>query len=132
MSQNPKLGSALTFCQLVFIALGFLPNFVVVDKQSFPPRIGFKPRHVPIRLWALCVILLTSVSLLNNWAFAFHVPVSIQILIRAAGTGIAEIFVKVYSIVILGLGVAMCFGYIFMKKRYTKLQVVRDELTPMR
>lgn len=85
MSQNAALGSALTFCQLIFIAAQSLPSFINVDAKRFPPRVTLKPRAVPLYLWLGCVVLLTAVSLLNNWAFAFRVPVSLQILIRSAG-----------------------------------------------
>lgn len=86
MSQNPALGSALTFCQLIFIAAQSLPSFIDwTNVQRFPPRVSLKPRAVPLYLWLGCVVLLTAVSLLNNWAFAYHVPVSLQILVRSAG-----------------------------------------------
>jgi len=106
MSQNAGLGSALTFCQLIFIAAQSLPSFLRVDTGKFPPRLSLKPRAVPLYLWVGCVVLLTAVSLLNNWAFACRVPVSLQILIRSAG-----------------LGVAMAIGYLFSNKRYTRLQI---------
>lgn len=85
MSQNAGLGSALTFCQLIFIAAQSLPSFLRVDTGKFPPRLSLKPRAVPLYLWVGCVVLLTAVSLLNNWAFACRVPVSLQILVRSAG-----------------------------------------------
>ncbi|KAF8309562.1 UAA transporter [Clavulina sp. PMI_390] len=106
MSQNAGLGSALTFFQLIYIAAQSLPSFILIDSKQFPPRISLKPRGVPLYLWLVCVMLLTGVSLLNNWAFAYRVPVSLQILIRSAG-----------------LGVAMCIGYLFSGKRYTRTQV---------
>jgi UDP-xylose/UDP-N-acetylglucosamine transporter B4 len=40
---------------------------------------------VPVRRWILQVLVQTTGSLLNNWAFAFHVPLSIQIVFRSAG-----------------------------------------------
>lgn len=43
------------------------------------------PRQVPLSQWALQVLVLTAGSLLNNWAFAFHVPLSVQIVFRSAG-----------------------------------------------
>lgn len=85
ISQNAALGSALTFCQFIFIAGQSLPSFLQVDASKFPPRLSLKPRAVPLYLWIGCVVLLTAVSLLNNWAFACRVPVSLQILVRSAG-----------------------------------------------
>ncbi|KAG8933716.1 golgi uridine diphosphate-N- acetylglucosamine transporter [Tulasnella sp. 417] len=46
-------------------------------------------------------------SLLNNWAFAFHVPLTLQIVFRSAG-----------------LAVSMILNRVFLKKRYTRLQVI--------
>ncbi|KAF8309563.1 UAA transporter [Clavulina sp. PMI_390] len=106
MSRNSTLGSTLTFLQLVYVTGLSLPSFIVFDTQRFPPRISLKARAVPLRWWLGCVILSTTVSLLNNWAFAYHIPVSLQIVIRSAG-----------------LAVAMCIGYLFMRKRYTSTQV---------
>jgi len=96
------LGSALTFFQLLYIASESAPSFVTFTQ--WPPRL--KPRGVPLVLWLLQVVLLVSVSLLNNWAYRFRVPPAIQILIRSAG-----------------LVVAMCIGYLFLQKRYTRTQV---------
>lgn len=38
-----------------------------------------------MREWLVQVFILTSMSLLNNWAFAFHVPLTLQIVFRSAG-----------------------------------------------
>lgn len=38
-----------------------------------------------MREWLAQVFILTSMSLLNNWAFAFHVPLTLQIVFRSAG-----------------------------------------------
>lgn len=131
MSQNAALGSALTFFQLIFIAAQSLPSFIDVDTKRFPPRLSLKPRAVPLYLWLACVVLLTGVSLLNNWAFAFHVPVSLQILIRSAGAfywKFLQTWPKLKQNLFEGLGVAMCMGYFFSNKRYTRLQVVSETI----
>lgn len=132
MSQNPHLGSALTFCQLIFIAFQSLPSFLVIGKSKhlLVPNFRLKKRNVPLGMWMLSVILLTSISLLNNWAFAYNVPVSIQILIRSAGKCTprplsSKKYMPKEECYYIGLSVAMCFGYLFMNKRYTRLQVVR-------
>jgi len=57
-------------------------------------------------LWILQVLVHTIGSLLNNWAFAFHIPLTIQIVFRSAG-----------------LAVSMLFGYLFLKKLYTPAQI---------
>jgi len=65
-----------------------------------------KARQVPVRRWILQVLVHTTGSLLNNWAFAFHVPLTIQIVFRSAG-----------------LAVSMLFGHFFLNKLYTPAQI---------
>jgi len=88
---------------MLFITLQALPGFLLFS--SGIPR--FKPRQVPIAQWGLQVLVLTAGSLLNNWAFAFNVPLTIQIVFRSAG-----------------LAVSMLFGYLFLKNRYTYMQIL--------
>jgi UDP-xylose/UDP-N-acetylglucosamine transporter B4 len=47
---------------------------------------ALKQRQAPISHWAAQVFLLTAGSLLNNWVYAFHVPLTVQIVFRSAGT----------------------------------------------
>ncbi|KIM43229.1 hypothetical protein M413DRAFT_444037 [Hebeloma cylindrosporum] len=101
---NPRIGSALTFSQMFFITLQSLPSFLNFSQPGFIPRL--KPRQVPMSQWALQVLVLISGSLLNNWAFAYNVPLTILIVFRSAG-----------------LPVSMLFGYIFSRRRYTAMQI---------
>ncbi|KAF9046489.1 UAA transporter [Panaeolus papilionaceus] len=101
---NPRIGSALTFSQMLFITLQSLPSFLQYDKLSHLPRL--KPRQVPLSQWALQVVLVISGSLLNNWAYAYNVPLTILIVFRSAG-----------------LPVSMLFGRLFLKKSYSILQI---------
>lgn len=102
---NSRIGSALTFSQMLFITLQSLPNFLVRDTGQWLPRL--KSRKVPLRAWALQVLVLTTGSLLNNWAFAYDVPLTLLIVFRSAG-----------------LAVSMLFGYAFLRKQYTVVQVM--------
>lgn len=76
-------GSALTFSQMLFISMHSLPSFIEFSKSTIFPRL--KARQVPITQWALQVIVATTGSLLNNWAFAYNVPLTILIVFRSAG-----------------------------------------------
>jgi solute carrier family 35 (UDP-xylose/UDP-N-acetylglucosamine transporter), member B4 len=82
-------GSALTFSQMVFITVQSIPLFLVLPRNtqgkatSWIPRL--KPRQVPLAEWVLQVFVLTSGTLLNNWAFAFNVPLAVMIVFRSAG-----------------------------------------------
>ncbi|KAJ8517001.1 hypothetical protein ONZ45_g5768 [Pleurotus djamor] len=103
---NPQMGSALTFSQMLFISLHSLPSFLSFKSPRSIPIPTLKPRQVPLYNWALQVGLLISGSLMNNWVFAFDVPLTVQIVFRSAG-----------------LPVSMLLGYFVLKKRYTILQV---------
>ncbi|KAF8918829.1 UAA transporter [Mucidula mucida] len=101
---NPRIGSALTFSQMAFITLQSFPAFLARSKDSFIPRL--KPRQVPLLTWATQVIVFSSGSLLNNWAYSFNVPLGVMMVFRSAG-----------------LPVSMIFGYFFMNRRYTFRQI---------
>lgn len=68
---------------MLFITTHSLPSFLEFPTNGGLPRL--KPRHVPLSSWALQVLVLTSGSLMNNWVFAFSVPLTIQIVFRSAG-----------------------------------------------
>lgn len=101
---NPKIGSALTFSQMLFIALQTLPSFIVFRPKSYIPSL--KPRQVPLYQWAIQVVVLTLGSLLNNWAYAYKVPLTVLIVFRSAG-----------------LPVSMLFGALFSKRTYNWRQM---------
>ncbi|TFK51704.1 UAA transporter [Heliocybe sulcata] len=103
---SPQIGSALTFAQMAFITLQGLPQFLIWQPtKSMAPTL--RPRQVPLREWGTQVVILTSGSLLNNWVYAFDVPIPVQIVFRSA--------VPIVS---------MIFGYLFLRKHYSFTQVV--------
>ncbi|THH13038.1 hypothetical protein EW146_g7136 [Bondarzewia mesenterica] len=105
-----RVGSALTFSQMLFITLQQLPSFLTwKPSNSLLPRL--KPRQVPLSQWLLQVAVLATGSLLNNWVYAFHVPLTVQIVFRSAG-----------------LAVSMLFGRFLMNKRYSFRQVIAVSL----
>jgi UDP-xylose/UDP-N-acetylglucosamine transporter B4 len=108
LRQNPEIGSALTFSQMLFITIQSLPLFLCWKKNRWGLLIpALKTRQVPLRQWGLQVVVLTSGSLLNNWVYAFHVPLSVQIIIRSAG-----------------VVVAMLLGRLFLNRSYTARQLI--------
>ncbi|KIY49992.1 UAA transporter [Fistulina hepatica ATCC 64428] len=106
---NPRIGSALTFSQILFITLQSLPTFV--DFRRVIPRL--KPTQVPLREWIFQVALFASGSLINNWVYAYRVPLPIMIVFRSAGKHHPP----------SGLPVSMLLGLFVLKKRYTITQV---------
>ncbi|KDQ61653.1 hypothetical protein JAAARDRAFT_123135 [Jaapia argillacea MUCL 33604] len=99
---SPEFGTALTFSQMLFISIQGFGRFFSLD--GWIPRL--KPNKVPLRNWAAQVFVQTAGSLLNNWVYAFDVPLPIQIVFRSAG-----------------LAVSMIFGYMFLKRRYSFGQI---------
>lgn len=118
----PRLiGSALTFSQMLFITIQSLPTFLVFQKGQWIPQL--KPRHVPLHHWAFQVAVLLTGTLLNNWAFAYSVPLSLLIVFRSAGLYTLCLLIHGDSCLI-GLAVSMLFGIVFLKKRYSITQIV--------
>ncbi|KAJ6620739.1 UAA transporter [Mycena sp. CBHHK59/15] len=105
LMMNARIGSALTFSQVLFIASQSLPGFLIFHPGHRFPRL--KPRQVPLRQWAFQVLLQLSGSLLNNWAFAYNVPLTVLIVFDLRAR----------------LAVSMVFGFLFAGKRYTIMQV---------
>jgi len=68
---------------MLFITVQSFPTFVYFPTPFSFPRL--KPRQIPLSEWALQVVLFSSGALLNNWAFAFTVPLTVQIVFRSAG-----------------------------------------------
>lgn len=119
------LGSALTFSHSLFITVHSLPSFISFSTSHVLPRL--KPRQVPLTRWGLQVLVLTSGSLLNNWAFAYNVPLTILIVFRSASEAcFLRPFLYDWFLFNLGLPVSMLFGYYFLHKRYNMRQTVRE------
>jgi len=93
---------------MLFVTTQSIPFFLCWKTHKSGLRIpGLKPRQVPLQQWAIQVVLLTFGSLLNNWVYAFRVPLTVQIIFRSAG-----------------VVVTMVLGRIFLGKRYTLKQLV--------
>jgi len=108
LRHTSNIGPALTFSQMLFITIQSLPYFVEWRKSRrgivFP---ALKQRQAPISHWGTQVFLLTTGSLLNNWVYAFHVPLTVQIVFRSAGVVIA-----------------MILGRYLLQRKYTSRQVL--------
>ena len=117
-SENPHAGSLITFAQYVIVTLAGLPGRFTRksapppdEKSSSSPKSGgslrLKPLRVPVYRWIIQVVLFLGVSLLNNAAFGYKIPMAIHIVFRSGG-----------------LVVNMILGYLTQNKRYSLSQVV--------
>lgn len=79
-SQYPRSGSLITFAQFLMISLHGLPKFIV-----FTPYPRLRPRQIPITPYLVQVALFYAVSLLNNTAFAYRIPMAVHIIFRSGG-----------------------------------------------
>ncbi|KAF5320664.1 hypothetical protein D9619_001192 [Psilocybe cf. subviscida] len=99
----PMAGSVLTLFQFLIISLYSLPNFVVWTR--FGPRL--RPRRVPISRYAIQVVIFYVISLLNNAAFAYRIPMAVHIIFRSGG-----------------LMISLLLGWLISKKSYTVTQTL--------
>ncbi|KAJ8983321.1 hypothetical protein NQ317_010860 [Molorchus minor] len=90
---DPGAGHLITFCQFVFIALH---GFIFTSKfGTVKPKIIFKD-------YLILIVFFFTTSVVNNWAFAFNIPVPLHMIFRA-GSLIAN----------------MILGILLLKKRYS-------------
>ncbi|KAI0065642.1 UAA transporter [Artomyces pyxidatus] len=113
LRMEPRIGTALTFSQMLFITAQQLPSQLLWNpRKSWIPTL--KPSQVPISQWLLQVLVFSSGSLLNNLVFAFSVPLTVQIVFRSAG-----------------LAVSMLFGRFLLGKRYSFRQMIAVSLVSL-
>lgn len=84
--EHPHAGSLITFAQFVLISLHGLPKFLVFGSRR---RCGWVPRlrarRTPLAPYLAQVALFYGVSLLNNAAFAYGIPMAVHIIFRSGG-----------------------------------------------
>ncbi|KAI0052636.1 UAA transporter [Auriscalpium vulgare] len=102
-SQYPRSGTLITFAQFLVISLHGLPKFVTFT-HGIP---HLKPRRIPITPYLLQVGLFYLISLLNNAAFAYRIPMPVHIIFRSGG-----------------LVISMTMGWLILGKRYLPSQVL--------
>ena len=138
-SHNPGAGSLITFAQFALVALfGLRKRFINVSRKSDGEKgstnflvfylrfiqqrimgIRFKSLVVPLRRWTVQVVLFLGISLLNNYAFKYRVPMAVHIIFRSGGPVVNMIIgyfrknrryprIQVLSVVLVSVGIAAC------------------------
>ncbi|KAK0452054.1 UAA transporter [Desarmillaria tabescens] len=102
-SDYPSAGSLITFFQFSIISLYGLPKHIIWT--SYGPRLA--PTRIPISRYLIQVALFYIISLLNNAAFAYQIPMSVHIIFRSGG-----------------LVVSMILGWSVARKKYNIHQVL--------
>lgn len=80
-SDYPKAGSLITFFQFIIVSLYGLPRHITWTRYG--PR--FKPRRIPLTPYLVQVALFYFISLLNNAAFGYRIPMAVHIIFRSGG-----------------------------------------------
>ncbi|EPQ59680.1 UAA transporter [Gloeophyllum trabeum ATCC 11539] len=113
-SLYPDSGHIITFAQYLLVSLRGLPNLVSVTYPSkdtgllhYVPIPHLKRPRIPLRAYIIQVVLFLFVSILNNMAFAYKIPMPVHIIFRSGG-----------------LVVSMCLGWLVMGRKYTLTQVL--------
>ncbi|KAF7313238.1 DUF1992 domain-containing protein [Mycena kentingensis (nom. inval.)] len=101
-STYPLAGSLITFFQFLLISLHGLPAHISWKKR-YPT---LKQRRIPLAPYLAQVALFYLISLLNNAAFSYNIPMSVHIIFRSGG-----------------LIVSMVLGWAITGKRYSLGQI---------
>lgn len=96
VQQDPGIGNLVTFSQFLIIAIeGFI----------FTTKCGTVPPKVPFSAWVILVVMYFLVSVSNNYALNFHIPMPLHMIFRAGS-----------------LMANMMMGILLLGKRYTPLK----------
>ncbi|CAF1093583.1 unnamed protein product [Rotaria sordida] len=93
----PGSGNIVTFAQFLFIAIEGFINYY---------KWGSVQRHVPIKNYAILVLMFFLVNVINNYALNFNIPMPLHMIFRA-GSLISNLFL----------------GMIILKRRYPLRQI---------
>lgn len=118
-SSYPRSGILITFIQFIVVFLYSLPSQLTFQandnyngletlssaRRTWLPRL--KKRRVPLLPYFIQVVLFFVLSILNNAAFAYHIPMTVHIIFRSGG-----------------MIVNMALGWSLAKKWYTPRQVI--------
>lgn len=100
---HPESGILITFAQFVFLTMEGLVS--QTELQNGIPRL--KNRQIPLQRWLVMVMLFWGVSVLNNYALGFKIPMTLHIIFRS-----------------LSLLVSMLNGYLFFGRKFTLSQII--------
>jgi UDP-xylose/UDP-N-acetylglucosamine transporter B4 len=103
-SKYPDVGHLVTFFQFLFTAIHGLPKHFIITRWRGIPIPQLKPRQVPLSAYVVQVVLFCLLSILNNKAFSYLVPMPVHIIFRSGG-----------------LVISMLMGRIFLNRRFVML-----------
>jgi UDP-xylose/UDP-N-acetylglucosamine transporter B4 len=83
----PSSGNLITLAQFLFVALEGLLSSLEFRNGRF----GLKRRAVPLWNWFTMVVIFWTVSVLNNYALGFNIPMPLHIIFRSASLMVSMI-----------------------------------------
>ncbi|EIM85496.1 UAA transporter [Stereum hirsutum FP-91666 SS1] len=105
---HASAGTLLTFAQFVVISIHGLPKFITTIRGPLGMPIPWlKRRRIPLTPYLIQVVLFYVISLLNNKAFAFRIPMPVHIIFRSGG-----------------LVISMVMGWLISGRRYVWVHFV--------
>ena len=94
-SKYRNVGHLLTFSQFLIVAIHGLPKHLTITRWRGIPIPMFKPRKVPISVYIVQVVLFCLLSILNNKAFSYLVPMPVHIIFRSGGLVVSMLMGRV-------------------------------------
>lgn len=110
VKQDPGIGNLVTFSQFLILSL---------EGLIFTSKFGTVPPTVPIKSWLTLVSFYFLVSVSNNYALNFNIPMPLHMILRA-GSLIANMVMGIFllnksytslkylSVVMVSAGIALC------------------------
>ena len=106
-SKYPDVGHLVTFFQFLVVAIHGLPKHLTVTRWRGIPIPKLKPRKIPLSVYLVQVVLYCLLSILNNKAFSYLVPMPVHIIFRSGG-----------------LLISMLMGRIFLNRRSVAIHIL--------
>ncbi|KAI0722014.1 UAA transporter [Cerioporus squamosus] len=103
---HPHSGSLITFAQFIVISIHGLPKFLTTTRWHGIRIPKLRKRKIPLKPYLVQVALFYGISLLNNMAFGYCIPMPVHIIFRSGG-----------------LVVSMVMGWALAGRKYNSVQV---------
>jgi len=94
-SEYRNVGHLLTFFQFLVVAIHGLPKHITITKWRGIPIPKLKSRQVPLSVYIVQVALFCLLSILNNKAFSYLVPMPVHIIFRSGGLVISMLMGRI-------------------------------------
>ncbi|KAK9237608.1 UAA transporter [Lipomyces kononenkoae] len=127
VKEDPYAGNLITFTQFVFVAVEGYIHFFALSRPPF----FLAKSQVPLRQYAIIVVMFFLVSFLNNYVWKYHISVPVHIIFRSGGTMMSMVvgglfgkrysIVQVASVTLLTIGVISATLFDSKKKKLNQI-----------